>query len=119
MDPIFVSGLARMDLPLLTCVAKDIYPNLLDSLQYAAVCTRPDVSTTLSILCCTHANPTEVHLQALKKVVRYFKGTIQLRMTLKGGTDHSFQLTCFADADWANDKSTSKSRSGYLFTLGR
>jgi hypothetical protein len=35
------------------------------------------------------------------------------------GTDHSLQLTCFADADWANDNITRKSRSGYLFTLGR
>jgi hypothetical protein len=33
--------------------------------------------------------------------------------------DHNLQLTCFADADWANDNNTRKSRSGYLFTLGR
>jgi hypothetical protein len=32
---------------------------------------------------------------------------------------HNLQLTCFADAEWANDSSIRKSRSGYLFTLGR
>jgi hypothetical protein len=36
-----------------------------------------------------------------------------------GGPDHSLQLAGFADADWANDINTRKSRSGYLFTLGR
>jgi hypothetical protein len=66
MDPGFVPGLVRKDSPLLTCVAKDIYPNLLGSLQYAAVCTRQDVSTSLSILGFAQAHPTEAHLQALK-----------------------------------------------------
>jgi hypothetical protein len=49
MDPGFVSGLARMDSPPLTGVAKDVYPNLLGSLQYAAVYTHPDVSTALIV----------------------------------------------------------------------
>jgi hypothetical protein len=43
-----------------------------------------------------------------------------MRMTLRGGgTDHSLQLTRFTDADSTNDSNTRKSRSGYLFTLGR
>jgi hypothetical protein len=43
-----------------------------------------------------------------------------MRLTFGGGgTDHILQLTCFAYADWANDINTRKSRSGYLFTLGR
>jgi hypothetical protein len=50
MDPGFLAGLAHMTSPSLTGVAKDVYPNLLGSLQYAAVCKRPDVSTALSIL---------------------------------------------------------------------
>jgi hypothetical protein len=58
-------------------------------------------------------------MQAFKKVLRYLYGTIDMRLTLRGGTDHSLKLTCFADADWANDNNTYKSRSGYLFNLGR
>jgi hypothetical protein len=60
MDPGFVFGLARMDSPHLNGVAKDIYPSLLGSLQYAVAFTRPYVSTTLSILGSTQAKPTEV-----------------------------------------------------------
>jgi hypothetical protein len=85
MDPGFVSGLARIGSPPLTCVVKDIYPNLLSSLQYAAVCMHPYVSTALSILDSAHTHFVEVHLLALKKVVRYLKGTLQLRLTLRRG----------------------------------
>jgi hypothetical protein len=55
--------------------------------QYAAVCTRPDVSTALSILGSAQAHPTEVHLQATKNVVRYLKGTLHLRLTFGEGED--------------------------------
>jgi hypothetical protein len=82
MEPGFLSGLAHIDSPLLTGAAKDAYPSLMGSLQYVVVCTRPDVYTTLSILGFAHANPTKAHLQALKKVVRYLKGTMELRLTL-------------------------------------
>jgi hypothetical protein len=119
MDPGLLAGLAHMTSPSLTCVAMDVYSSLLGSLKYAAVCTRPDVSTALSILGSAQASPTDAHLQAMKKVLRYLHGTIDMRMTLGGGTDHSLQLTCFADDGWADKSGTRNSRSGYLFTLGR
>jgi hypothetical protein len=50
MDSGFLSGLARMDSRLLTEVAKAVYPNLMGTLQYIAICTRPDIYITLSIL---------------------------------------------------------------------
>jgi hypothetical protein len=99
MDPGFLSGLAHMASPPLTGVAKEVYPSLLGNLQYAAVCTRPDVTTALSILGSAHANPTEAHLHTLKKVLRYLHGTVDMRMTLGRGTEHGLQITCFADVD--------------------
>jgi hypothetical protein len=69
MDPGFLAGLAHMTSPPLTGVAKDVYPSLLGSLQYAAVYTRPDVSTALIILGSAQASPTDAHLQGLKKVL--------------------------------------------------
>jgi hypothetical protein len=78
-----------MTSPSLTGVAKDVYPSLMGSLQYAAVRTRPDVSTALSILGSAQASPTDANLQALKKVLRYLHGTIDMLLTLGGGTDQS------------------------------
>jgi hypothetical protein len=69
MDPGFLAGLAHMTSPSLTGVAKDVYPSLMGSLHYAAVCTCPDVSTALSILGSAQASPTDAHLHALKKVL--------------------------------------------------
>ena len=74
-----------MNSPSLTGVAKDVYPSLLGSLQYAAVCARRDVSTVLRILGSAQASPTKAHLHALKKVLRYLHGTIDMRLTLGGG----------------------------------
>jgi hypothetical protein len=121
MDPGFLAGLAHTTSPPLTGVAKDVYPSLLGSLQYAAVCTRPGVSTALRILSSPQASPTDAHMHALKMVLlhRYLHGTIDMRLTLGGGTEHSLQLIGLADADWANDNRTRRSRSRYLFTLGR
>jgi hypothetical protein len=82
MDPGFLAGLAHMTSRPLTGVAKDVYPSFLGSLQYAAVCTRPDVSTALSILGSAQASPTDAHLQAQKNVLRYLHGTIDMRMRL-------------------------------------
>jgi hypothetical protein len=90
----------------LSTIAKDVYPSLLGSLHYAVVCTRPDVSTAFFILGSAQAHPTETHLRALKKVARCPHGTIDLRLTLGGGSDHNLQLTCFAYAGWATDNST-------------
>jgi hypothetical protein len=69
MDPGFLAGLAHMTSTPLTGMVKDVYPNLMCNLQYAAVCTRPDVSTALSILGSAQASPTDAHIQALKKVL--------------------------------------------------
>jgi hypothetical protein len=60
------------------------------------------VTTAFSILGSAQASPTGAYLQAVKKVLRYLHGTIDMRLTLGRGTDHSLQLTCFADADWAS-----------------
>jgi hypothetical protein len=89
--------------------------------MYAAVSTRPDVSTALSILGSAEASPTDAHLQALQKILRYLHNTIDMRLAFGGPrtTDHILEFTTFADADLANESSTRKSRSGYFFTLGR
>jgi hypothetical protein len=46
----FVSGIATTPLTPFTSHARDIYPSLLGSLQFAAICTRLDIATALSIL---------------------------------------------------------------------
>jgi hypothetical protein len=85
MNPGFLSGFAHMDSSSLTGLSKDVYTCLLGSLQYAAVCTCPNVSPPLRILGSAHAHPAEAHLEAMEKVLRYLQGILDLRMTLRRG----------------------------------
>ena len=52
------------------------YANVVGSLMYAMVCTRPDLAYSLSIFSRYMANLVWKHCQALKIVLRYIKGTL-------------------------------------------
>jgi hypothetical protein len=84
MDPGFLVAISKQTHVPLTGTDRDIYPSLLGSLRYAAVCTRPDISTALSILGSAQANPRVAHMQALKEVLRYLKGSPNMSLALGG-----------------------------------
>jgi hypothetical protein len=73
----------------------------------------------LSICMCARfqANPKEVHLRAVKRIMRYLVYTLSLGFgTPKGST---FDLIGYSDADWAGCKIDRKSTSGSCQFLGR
>ena len=54
--------------------------------------------------------------EAVIRIVQYLKGTIDFRLTL-GGAFPSISLQAYADADWAGDTDSRKSRTGYIVQL--
>lgn len=60
--------------------------------------------------------PTEVHMQAAKRILRYLKGTVELGIYYKRGAEE--KLIAFTDSDYAGDVDDRKSTSGYVFMLG-
>jgi hypothetical protein len=44
----------------------------------------------------------------MKKLLRYLKGTISMRLTLGAGDAQSIQLSGYAHADWGNDATQRK-----------
>ncbi|GJZ81630.1 copia protein [Tanacetum coccineum] len=62
------------------------------------------------------AKPTEKHLQAVKQIFRYLKGTIN--MGLWYSKDTGMSLTAYADADHAGCQDTRRSTSGSAQFLG-
>jgi len=52
------------------------YANAVGSLMYAMVCTRPDLSYSVSLVSRFMANLGKAHWQALKWILRYIKGLI-------------------------------------------
>nr|GFB08758.1 retrovirus-related Pol polyprotein from transposon TNT 1-94 [Tanacetum cinerariifolium] len=66
----------------------------------------------------TQAKPSEKHLQAVKRIFRYLKGTIYMGLWYLNDTD--MYLTAYADADHAECQDTRRSTSGsaYRSTTG-
>nr|GEV84683.1 retrovirus-related Pol polyprotein from transposon TNT 1-94 [Tanacetum cinerariifolium] len=62
------------------------------------------------------AKPTEKHLNAVKRIFRYLKGTIN--MDIWYSKDISMSLTAYADADYAGCQDTRRSTSGSAQFLG-
>ena len=61
------------------------------------------------------SEPTESHLTALKRIVRYLKETSHLALTYTRGDSN--QAEGYSDADWAGDQDHRRSTSGNVFCL--
>jgi hypothetical protein len=93
------------------------YRELIGSLNYLAVATRPDIAFAVGKLASFLDCYREAHWLAAIHVLRYVKGTRTLGLTLGG--DSSLSLLGFADSDFGACHETSRSISGYCFSLGR
>ncbi len=91
------------------------YRELLDSLMYLMLGTRPDICFALSYLSRFQDNATDDHYAQLKRLLRYLKGTIDLKLTYTRKNDAP--LVNYVDADWANDPETRRSTSGFVFMV--
>ncbi|XP_062557763.1 uncharacterized protein LOC134222614 [Armigeres subalbatus] len=80
------------------------------------LCVRPDICYAVGYLGRFQNQPGETHWQALKRVVRYMKGTKNLKLQYKQHKDAE-ALVGYADADWASDTEDRKSISGYIFKV--
>ena len=91
------------------------YQSIVGALQYCTI-TRPDISFALNKVCQFMHAPTTQHWLAVKRILRYLKGTITHGITFHASSD--LPLTCYSDADWASSPDDQKSTSGYYVFLG-
>lgn len=87
------------------------FQQLIGALLYVSTHTRPDITASVSILSQRIKNSTETDWNEAKKIIRYLKGTKNLK--LKTGNNET-GLVVYFDADWAEYRSDSKSHSGYI-----
>lgn len=90
------------------------YRELIGSLMYLMLATRPDLCFTIGYLSRFQDKPTELHWSCLQRVVRYLKHTNNYALYYEKQKDDVTPLQGFVDADWANDINDRKSTSGYL-----
>ena len=87
------------------------------SLLYAAITTRQDIAQAVGVVSQFCANPTQSHLTAAKRILRYLKGTVYLGLSYKKCADGN--LIGYSDADWAGDVDDRHSTSGNVFLLAK
>ncbi|KAA0026164.1 polyprotein [Cucumis melo var. makuwa] len=86
----------------------------LESLMFAMICTRPDIAHAMGVVSRYMVNPGQEHLNIVKRILRYIKGSIDVVLCY-GGTD--FTIRGYVDFNYAGDLDKSKSTTGYVFTL--
>ncbi|KAL0427816.1 UNVERIFIED_CONTAM: Retrovirus-related Pol polyprotein from transposon TNT 1-94 [Sesamum latifolium] len=96
------------------CMAKISYASVVGSLMYAMMCTRPDLCFAVGMVSRYQSNPGPDHWVAVKRILRYLKGTCDLVLCYHGGY---LRLVGYSDADGSMDKNKCKSTSGYAFLL--
>ena len=92
------------------------YRELIGSLNYIAVATRPNISFAVGRLASVLDCYRPEHWSAALRILQYLKGTCTLRLVLGGLVTDT--LTGFSDSDFANCPDTSCSIAGYCFSLG-
>ena len=91
------------------------YQQMIGSLQYVAGGTRPDISYIVGVLARFCANPSQLHLTAVKRVFRY--PNVPLDLALTYAQTRSDDLIAYSDADWAGDRDSRRSTSGNVFVF--
>jgi len=87
------------------------YQELLGSLLYLAVNTRPDIAFAVNA-CARYSNsPTYAACRTLVRILDYVSNTYDVGIVFRG-TD--FDIHGFCDSDWAGDIDTRRSTTGYL-----
>lgn len=90
------------------------YRELIGSLMYLAICTRPDISFAVSYLSQYNTCFNSSHWTAAKRVLRYLKGSSNLGISYK---KTGKPVEGYVDADWANCPIDRRSYTGYAFLL--
>ncbi|GJZ52198.1 hypothetical protein Tco_0606713 [Tanacetum coccineum] len=98
-----------------TPVDATLYRGMIGSLMYLTS-SRPNLIYAVCLCARYQAKPTEKHLQAVKRIFRYLKGTINMGLWYSKDTDMS--LTAYADADHVGYQDTKCSTSGSAQFLG-
>jgi hypothetical protein len=96
-------------------VAQLEYSKVIGCLMYAMTCTRPDIAYAVGRLSRYTSNPSKEHWHAVKRVLKYLKGTMNYCLTYSGEPS---VLEGYTDASWVTYVEDHASTSGWIFNLG-
>ena len=91
------------------------YGTVVGMLTHLTNMTRPDLAYAVGQLQRFTSDPRKKHWDAMKRVVRYLKGTVNYGLVFDRARQDRMIIAA-ADSDWASDVDDRKSTSGYVFT---
>jgi hypothetical protein len=97
-------------------IDQKVYRSINGSLLYLCA-SRPDIMLSVYMCARFQADPKEVHLRAMKRIMRYLVYTPKFGLWYPKGS--TFDLIGYSDADWEGCKIDRKSTSGTCQFLGR
>ncbi|KAG5869020.1 hypothetical protein JTB14_025909 [Gonioctena quinquepunctata] len=83
--------------------------------MFAAVVSRPDIAYSVGVASRFLNDPSKTHWNAVKIIIRYLNATSELGIHYS--KEEQLQLSGFSNSDYASDKDTRKSTTGYIFKL--
>ena len=93
------------------------YKELVGSLIYGMVCTRPDIAFCVSCLTTYFSSPKQIHWETALRCLGYLAATGTYGLILGTGGDPS--ITCYSDSDWVSNPLTRRGIGGHLVYFGR
>jgi hypothetical protein len=97
-------------------VDQEVYRSMIEFLLYLCA-SRPDIMLSVCMCARFQADPKEVHLRAVKRIMRYLVYTPKFGLWYPKGS--TFYLIGYSDANWARCKIDRNSTSGTCQFLGR
>nr|GEX40001.1 zinc finger, CCHC-type [Tanacetum cinerariifolium] len=91
------------------------YSRVIGWLMYVMTYTSPDIAFAVGKLSRYTSNPGTQHWQAIQRVLKYLKKTMNYRLTFTG---YPLVLEGYTDARWIRNTEDNSSTSGWVFLLG-
>jgi hypothetical protein len=95
------------------------YRSIVGALQYLTF-SRLDIAYAVNTVCQFMTSPTDIHYAAVKRILRYLKGTLQkgLFFSSTGALLNSVYVKAYCDADWAGEVIQRRSTTGFIVYIG-
>jgi len=94
---------------------RTLFQQIIGSLLYIMLRTRPDIAFAVTKLAQHAANPSKKHLDKAKYILRYLAGTVKYALVYKGASNKG--LIAYTDSDYAADPVKCQSTTGYHLKL--
>lgn len=96
-------------------MAKTPCSQAIESLMYTMVCTRANIAYAVSVVSMFMSNPGKLHQDAMKRVMRYLKSTLDHGLVYGKTKQEVSEIKGYVDSDFPRDLDRRKSILGYLF----